>query len=220
MSAMFRSLRFVLAAGALSAVGACAQVDTAQRSLLALIPGMAAPQTEAIAFAMTAADKPAAPLSGDFAVRDLLTGERITFDVRRSGDGVRVRQSDGCAWTRSGDWFAPSSAWENCDVGQWASGSAQVRRTASIWPLREGASGAYSRNATSSTGRSYARDTTCRVTGSESVVRESGARTPAWVVQCRDGKRTRTTWGAPGEGPVAFRKVHDSNGVEEAWVRL
>jgi hypothetical protein len=39
-------------------------------------------------------------------------------------------------------------------------------------------------------------------------------------VVCRDGTRTRTTWFAPGEGPVAFRKVHDRDGVEEAWVRL
>jgi hypothetical protein len=220
MSDVFRPLRFVLAAGALSAAGACAPVDTAQRSLRALIPGMVAPQTEAVSFAMTVAEKPAAPLSGDFAARDLLTGERIAFDVRRSGDGVRVRQSDGCAWSRSGDWFAPSSAWENCDVGQWASGTAQVRRTASIWPLREGAAGGYARDAKSSTGRSYARETACRVTGAEAVVRENGARTPAWVVECRDGKRTRTTWWSPEEGPVAFRKAHDSNGVEEAWVRL
>ena len=181
---------------------------------------MAAPKTEMLSFAMTPAKTPWASQFGDFAARDLLTGERIAFDVRRSGAGMRVRQSDGCVWSRSADWFAPSSAWENCDGGHWATGTAQVRRTASIWPLREGAVGGYARKATSSTGRRYERDTTCRVTGAEAVVRDSGERTPAWVVECRDGKRIRTTWWSPEEGPVAFRKVHDSNGVEEAWVRL
>jgi hypothetical protein len=212
--------RATLAALALASLGACAQVADAGRAALAMVPGQAAPRTVALSTPPEPAGKPAAPLAGGFTARDLITGGTLAFDVLRQGDRVAVRQSDGCAWTRADDWFAPSSAWENCDGGQWATGRAEVRRTASIWPLREGAEGGFTRTATAASGRSYQRDTSCRVAGAEAVVREDGARTPAWVVRCRDGKRTRTTWWAPGEGPVAFRKTHDQNGVEEAWMRL
>jgi hypothetical protein len=212
--------RAPLAALALAALAGCAQIADAGRAALSLAPGRAMPETAALTAPLVPAKRPAAPLARSFAARDLITGRDLAFDVRRSGDRVTVRQSDGCVWSRQADWFAPSSSWENCDLGQWATGRAEIRRTALIWPLREGAQGGFTRKATSSTGRSYARDTACRVTGAEAVVRESGKRTPTWVVQCRDGKRTRTTWWSPEEGPVAFRKAHADNGVEEAWVRL
>lgn len=216
-----RLTRFAfLATLGVASLAGCAPLADASRAALALIPGRAAPQTAALSAPLDPARQPAAPLTRSFVARDLLSGGEIAFDVRRKGDRATVRQSDGCAWSRRGDWFAPSASWENCGDGQWATGRAEVRRTASIWPLRKGAEGAFSREARSSTGRAYARDTDCRVAGAEAVIRESGDRTPAWVVECRDGKRTRTTWWSPSEGPVAFRKVHADDGVEEAWVRL
>jgi hypothetical protein len=66
--------------------------------------------------------------------------------------------------------------------------------------------------------RSYERDTICRVTDAVEVLRAGRPPTPAFVVDCADGKRVRTTWWADGEGPVAFRKTHESKGVEEVWV--
>jgi len=214
-----RRARF-LAPLALVAVSACAQVDSARHAALNLLPGRVAPRTAPLAAPLEAAARPAAPLSADFKARDLLTGQIVAFDATRRGGAVTVRQSDGCVWTRRGDWFAPSSAWRGCGDGSWAAGRAEVRETAALWPLTEGARGGFTRVATSATGRTFTRDTACRVTGAEAVIRESGAKTPAWVVACDDGKRTRTTWWAPGEGPVAFRAKHRKNGVEEAWVRL
>jgi hypothetical protein len=203
------------------ALGACAPVDGVRVAGFGLFGDGATPETVRLAAPLGPVARPSAPLAGDFAARDLLTGETLRFDVSRTAGGVRVRQSDGCVWTRADDWFAPSDSWANCDDSvNWRTGSAKVRRTASIWPLQPGAEGRWTRDAVSHTGRSYTRDTVCRVVGAEAVVREGRAPTPAHVVRCTDGKRVRTTWFAPGEGPIAFRKTHETNGVEEAWVRL
>ena len=110
-------------------------------------------------------------------------------------DAVRVRRSDGCVWTRWSDGFARSDSCAHAGDG----------RTV--------------HTAVSHTGRRYTRDTVCRVTDAVAVVRAGRAPSPAFVVDCDDGKRVRTTWYAAGEGPIAFRKVHREQGVEEAWVR-
>jgi hypothetical protein len=206
------------------ALAGCADATAVQLAALGLFDDRAAPRTQPLATLPGPVARPARPLGNSFAARDLLTGATLRFDVaaegRAAGRRVRVRQSDGCTWSRVGDWFAPSAVWSRCDDSRhWHSGRAEVRETASIWPLRPGAEGRWTRTATSHTGQSYTRETVCRVTGAAAVVRDGRAPTPAHVVVCRDGKRTRTTWFAPGEGPVAFRKVHDEHGVEEAWVR-
>jgi hypothetical protein len=208
----------------LLALGACADARGVQIAALGLSDGRGAPHTRPLAAPPAPVTLPARPLGGSFTAQDLLTGATLRFDVAPEGPAaerrVRVRQSDGCVWSRGGDWFAPSSSWSRCDDSRhWNTGRADVRQTASLWPLRPGAEGRWTRRATSPTGQSYTRETVCRVRGAEAVLREGRAPTPAHVVVCRDGKRTRTTWFAPGEGPVAFRKVHDENGVEEAWVR-
>lgn len=209
-----------LAPFALLALGACAQVEGVRVAGFGLFEDRTSPRTERLSTAIEPLAQPRTPLAGSFSATDLLTGEALRFETRPAGNGVRVRQSDGCVWTRSGDWFAPSDSWANCDASaHWHTGRAQVRRLASIWPLEKGAEGRWTRKATSHTGRTYTRETTCRVAGAEAVIREGRAPTPAHVVVCADGKRTRTTWYAAGEGPIAFRKVHEDDGVEEAWVR-
>ncbi|MGF1659688.1 MAG: hypothetical protein ACFCUS_09680 [Rubrimonas sp.] len=210
-----------LAPFALLALGACAPMEGLRVAGFTLIGDGAHPQTERLAAPLRPLGRPGTPLAASFSAKDLRTGATLRFDARRYGQGVRVRQSDGCVWTRSGDWFAPSDSWANCDGGAtWATGRAEVRSARSIWPLKPGAEGRWTRKAVSHTGKTYTRDTVCRVVGAEAVIRERGAKTPAHVVECSDGKRTRTTWYAPDEGPVAFRKVHAENGVEEAWVRF
>jgi hypothetical protein len=202
------------------ALGGCSPAEDLRLAALDIFKDPTSPRTERLATAPGPIAQPPAPLAGSFTATDLLTGETLRFETRRTGASVRVRQSDGCVWTRSGDWFAPSDSWANCDDSvHWATGRASVRRLASIWPLRPGAEGSWTRDAASHTGRTYTRRTTCRVAGAEAVIREGRAPTPAHLVVCKDGKRTRTTWYAAGEGPVAFRKVHEDSGVEEAWVR-
>ena len=88
-----------------------------------------------------------------------------------------------------------------------------------LWPLRIGAQKRWTRTARSSTGRSHQRVTTCNVDDAVEVLRDNHPPTPAFVVACNDGKRERTTWWAPEEGPVAFRVVHGEKGIEELWVR-
>ncbi|MQX35309.1 hypothetical protein [Roseospira navarrensis] len=157
----------------------------------------------------------------DMAVRSLRDDDTRRFDVSAFGNGYRVRQDNGCVWTRQRGWFSPSDSWANCgESTNWHTASAQVRQKDPLYPLRLGAEGRYERRATSHTGRSYVRETICRVTDAEAVVRPARPDTPAWVVACNDGKRVRTTWYAPGEGPVAFTQVSASGSLEESWIRI
>ena len=177
------------------------------------------PETRPIGSEMAPARKPARPLAQTVTARDPRSGERVRLEPRSLGRGaVEIRQNDGCTW-RTGDWFAPSTAWRNCgDSRQWHTGQSAVSGGAGLWPLRVGAETRFSRRATSHTGRTYERETRCRVTDAVEVLRAGRTPTPAFVVDCTDGKRVRTTWWAPDEGPIAFRKIHDEAGIEELWV--
>ncbi len=212
-----RRMAAVLALAALlGACGAAAERGGAPAAPLA----MAGPGIRDYAGKLAPIRRPDARDWRDMQVVSLTDGAASTMRVRPHGGGVRVRQADGCVWTRAADWFSPSESWEACGGSKnWSTGSATVAELASIWPLRPGAEGRYRRVATSATGRTYERETVCQVRGAREVLREGRAPTPAFEVACEDGKRTRTTWYAPGEGPIAFRVVHADNGVEEAWVR-
>lgn len=214
--------RLALAAVTGLLLSACAPMAEVQLAMSDLVRGPGTPQTVTLRDPLRPAAKPAAPLGAGMEVRNLLTGERQTMRVTRLGaDAVRVHQDDGCVWTRWGDWFAPSDSWAGCGESRnWHTGRATVRPIGSLWPLAEGNVARFERSAVSHTGRANERQTVCRVKDTVAVVRERAGTTPAFVVECSDGKRTRTTWYAPGEGPVAFRKAHEEKGVEEAWVRL
>jgi hypothetical protein len=177
------------------------------------------PETRSLRASPLPADKPFLPLTARIAAHDPRSGAQLALDPRRVGRGVaEIRQSDGCVW-RSDDWFAPATAWRDCgDSRNWHTGRAEISGGAGLWPLRLGAEARFTRRAVSHTGRSYTRETTCRVTDAVEVLRAGRQPTPAFVVDCDDGKRVRTTWWAPGEGPVAFRKTHEENGIEELWV--
>lgn len=177
------------------------------------------PETRQLGTAIEPARQPARPLTRTVSARDPRNGERVRLEPRSLGRGaVEIRQSDGCTW-RTDDWFAPSTAWRNCgDSRHWHSGQSTVSGGSGLWPLRVGAETRFTRRATSHTGRTYERETRCRVTDAVEVLRAGRAPTPAFVVDCTDGKRVRTTWWAPDQGPIAFRKVHDETGIKELWV--
>ena len=172
---------------------------------------------------LLSADLPTVPRAeaiGSLQVTSLIDGGSRRFEAVPYGSGVRVRQDNGCVWTRTSDWFSPSDSWANCGNSlNWHTARANVRQRASLYPLRVGSQGRYERRATSHTGLSYRRETVCRVTGAEDLVRPGFPNTPAYVVSCDDGKRVRTTWYAPGTGPVAFTQVSDEDGLEESWIR-
>jgi hypothetical protein len=177
------------------------------------------PETRPLRASPLPAAKPARPLPQGIAARNPRTGETMEIEMRRLGGGAaEIRQSDGCVW-RTDDWFAPATAWRDCgDSRNWHTGRSEVTGGTGLWPLRLGAEGRFNRRATSHTGRRYEREATCRVTDAVEVLRDGHAPTPAFVVDCADGKRVRTTWWAPDQGPVAFRKTHDEHGIEELWV--
>ena len=157
---------------------------------------------------------------GSMTVTSLVDGERNTYAVSRYHNGVRVRESDGCVWTSAPNWFAPSDSWANCgDSLNWSTASAQVRELDPLYPIQIGSVGRYERKAVSNTGRTYTRETRCEVMDAVSVLRPGKAATPAFVVECKDPRRTRTTWYAPDEGPIAYRETHRRNGLQEAWLR-
>lgn len=163
-----------------------------------------------------------APISnlGTMNATNLMDGRTISLSARAYGNGARVTESNGCTWTRANDWFSPSDSWANCgDSRNWHTGQATVRQLDSLYPLQVGSVGRYERLARSHTGRSYTRQTRCEVTDAVEVLRPAHGATPAYVVECDDTSRTRTTWYAPSEGPIAYRETHHRNGLEEAWVR-
>lgn len=155
-------------------------------------------------------------------VSSLRNDTRTTMSVRAFGDGVRVRQSDGCIWTRRADWFSPSDSWARCGSSKnWHTAQASVRVIDTLYPLQVGATGVYERTARSSvTGETSVRRSACRVTDAVAVERPDAAPIPAFVVSCDDERIVRTTWFAPGVGPVAYREAHKKRGLREAWVRV
>lgn len=164
-----------------------------------------------------------APVSSEFRsikARNLIDRSRFNLNISSHKHGIKVRETGGCSWTRAADWFSPSASWSNCGTSRnWHTGTATVRMTNSIYPLKVGSTGRYVRESVSHTGRTHSRTTQCQVTKAVEVVRRGKADTPAFVVACNDGKRLRTTWYAPGIGPIAYREVHHRNGLQEAWVR-
>lgn len=178
------------------------------------------PKTQRLTGPIAVAERPTGEDLQSMTVTSLIDGTTNSFAVRAYGNGVRVRESDGCVWTRAADWFSPSDSWAGCGESRnWHTAQAEVREIDPLYPLQVGSVGRYERYAVSHSGRSYTRQTRCEVTDAVELLRPGQAATPAYVVECDDTRRLRTTWYAPGEGPVAYRERHFRKGVEEAWIR-
>ena len=197
----------------------CAGTPNPFNDLVSLFGGNR-PQTVALSGELPSIGRPTGSELSSFTATSLVDGSTNRFTIERAGNGIRARQDNGCTWTRSADWFAPSDSWSRCGTStNWHTATAQVRVIDPLYPMTIGSSGVYQRQAVSHTGRTQDRRTTCRVVGAEDVVRPGRANTSAYVVACDDTRRVRTTWYAPGEGPIAFTQVSDSGGLEESWIR-
>lgn len=200
-------------------LGGCATDGNRILSDIASIFEPDRPETAALSSELPEVRQPAT-LSG-LEVKSLVDGSTKRFDIAPFGTGYRVRQDNGCVWTRQAHWFSPSDSWTDCgDSQNWHTATARVRETDALYPLRVGSEGRFERHAISHTGRSYVRETVCRVTDAVDVVRPGFPDTSAWVVACDDGKRVRTTWYAPGEGPVAFTQLAADGELEESWIKI
>lgn len=206
----------------LLALGGCASAEFASTldNLDKTFQGVGFERETAIELAP--APRPAQRFWRDIRVRDKAFGAERTIAVRPVGrDAIQATQPDGCVWTRSADWFSPSFAWSACGArADWSTAKGTVRRTGSLWPLKEGATAAYTRTVVSKTGRSSTRTTRCAVVDQVLVTRSTGAPIGAFKVVCQDGRRTRTTWWSADEGPVIYRQVHRRRGVEQFWERV
>lgn len=183
--------------------------------------GKGRPDTRSLTSALGPVNKPMLRQLRSMNVRDLLSGETRQMRISRAGNGIRVREPDGCVWTRSHDWFAPSDSFAHCGTSQdWHTAQARVLREGSLFPLQVGKSAAYERQAVSWNGKRSTRRTICEVEDAIEVLRPGQNATPALVVGCDDGRVLRTTWYAPGEGPIAYREVSRGRGVRDAWLRI
>lgn len=201
-------------------LAACSLGDDFEAPAITSLFAPAGPETRPLAASIPPVQRPGFHEISTMTVTSLEDGSRKTFSVKPYGNGVRVSEGNGCIWTRAGDWFSPSDSWSSCGSSvNWHTGQAKVRELDSLYPLRVGSVGSYERSAVSHTGRSYSRTTQCEVTDAVEVLRQGQAATPAYVVKCDDSRRVRTTWYAPGQGPIAYQEVHRRNGLEEAWVR-
>ena len=206
---------------------ACSGDELSIRSLTSLFDGTGAsardegqPTTRPLDGPIEPVARPSRTDLPDMTVTSLLDGSRKHFAVERYGNGVRVRQSNGCTWTRAGDWFSPSDSWARCGESRnWHTARATVRELDSLYPLQVGSVGRYERRAVSHTGRKQSRETRCEVSDAVALLRPGREATPVFVVDCEDPRRRRTTWFAPGQGPLAFRIEHKKKGLEEAWIR-
>ena len=203
--------------------------------LVAVLSGCAGPAPDAPAATGAAALPLTRPLAGPLApvtaampgelggmtVQSLLDGTIAHIAVQPQGDRLRVDDGRGCIAMRPRDWFSPSEAYSGCGgSGDWSSATGEVRVLESLYPLTVGSTGRYWRHLVSATGQSSTRETQCRVTDLVAVALPTRPETPAYVVRCDNGRIQRTTWYAPGIGPVAYREEHKARGVREAWLRV
>ncbi len=158
---------------------------------------------------------------GTIRFTQLATGAPGQIRLSLGAGTLRAAEDDGCIWHRAADWFAPSRSWQNCGTSKkWRTGRGKVRVLSSLYPLEVGATGEYEREARSDGGQVSVRRTRCEVTDAVDVVGASGKASPAFVVECNDGRRVRKTWYAPNVGPVAYVQTHRKRGVEDAWQRV
>lgn len=200
----------------------CAEINRASAFLEGLgLSVTEAPETRPLKAALNPAPFPRRDELRTIEYTSLSSGTPGQIRILQRGNTIFASQEDGCFWRRHADWFAPSKSWSNCGTSKtWQTASAEVRVMDPLYPLKLGASGVYQRVARSATGAVSARTTRCSVLDAVEVVGSSGKAAPSYVVECRDGRRVRKTWYAPGIGPVAYVQRHRKRGLEDAWQRV
>ncbi len=207
-------------------LGACASVGDALNDaglfLESSVSGPA-PVERSLAGGLDPAPRPSAASWSNLAIENLETGSIETLSVASaSTQSLSFLDPTGCAYTRANDWFSPSETWTNCGTStNWRDAQASVTTAGSLWPLQVGRTAEYTRRAISTrTGEESIRTTRCEVVDAVRVLRHSGELTPTFKVECDDGRRTRTTWWSPDEGPVFYMQRHERRGLESAWEQL
>ena len=211
---------------AATTLGACASVGDALNDAGLFIESSlsgAGPVERSLPGGLAAVQRPSAGSWSNLTVENRETGAIETLAVSSaSSQSLSFLDARGCAYTRANDWFSPSETWANCGTStNWRDARASVTTSGSLWPLQVGQTAEYTRRAVSSrTGEQSTRTTRCEVVDAVQVLRHSGELTPAFKVECDDGRRVRTTWWSPEEGPVFYMQRHERRGLEAAWEQL
>ena len=211
---------------AATTLGACASVGDALNDAGMFIESSFAgsgPVERNLSGSLEAAQRPSAGSWSNMAIEDQQTGDIETLAVAASSSqSLSFLQADGCAYTRANDWFSPSERWTNCGTStNWRDARASVTVSGNLWPLQVGRTAEYTRRAVSArTGEESTRTTRCEVVDAVQVLRHTGELTPTFKVECGDGRRERTTWWSPEEGPVFYMQRHDRRGLEVAWEQI
>ncbi len=201
-------------------LGACAGGEGGEGGRAADAERVGFPPTRPVAAALPAIGAPDAGELRSMTVRSLLDGSTAHIALQPEGERIRIDDGRGCVATRSRDWFSPSESYTGCGSSAgWSTATGEVRVIDSLYPLELGRTGRYLRRLVSSAGEVSTRETDCAVIDKAAVVRPGRPETATWVVRCDDGRVVRTTWYAPGTGPVAYREEHKTRGVREAWLR-
>ena len=126
------------------------------------------------------------------------SSHQVTY-VRVTRKSETLRESDGCTWTRSRGFYAPSTEWTNCKSRD---GKATVELKWPVFPFHVGKTWAYNVDA----GR-WRTSRECKVVDTASVRIVSGEYDTFKIV-CNDKWNTRTRYYAPKLGGTVYYERH------------
>ena len=106
-------MRAALALALIAPIAACANIGALDQ-LNFTSRDAAWPTTRAAEQPLPPVANPSRRHLSSMEVVDLSNGAVRRLSVSTFGNGFRVRESDGCVWTRDADWFSPSDSWANC----------------------------------------------------------------------------------------------------------
>ena len=160
---------------------------------------------------------------GDSLVQmDLKNDKEVTIVISEVAENGAYRgtSTTGCSWTNDGDFFSPSSSWDNCGTSpNWNKGrTQQVSSEGTLWPLEVGNKASWKvtdySNITGEKGSTGTRN--CEVKSVVNITVAMGDIDAYKVVCSRDyGNRvvTRTWYMNPELGEVKFLRKRSDKGL-------
>ena len=126
------------------------------------------------------------------------SSHQVTY-VRVTSKSETLRESDGCTWTRSRGFYAPSTEWTNCKSRD---GKATVELKRPIFPFHVGKTWAFNVDA----GR-WRTSRECKVVETARV-RTAIGENDTFKIVCNDKWNTRTRYYAPKLGGTVYYERH------------
>lgn len=134
----------------------------------------------------------------------LVNGEPQTSTVTAVDGDVYsgANQSTGCEYQFIHAAYAPGPSWKNCSG---SSGTQQITRTGSIFPMTVGATESWAVSGSNTKGDTWETTRNCEVKGTARVTVPAGS-FDTYHVMCQDDWRVREWWFAPELGFSAISR--------------